>query len=66
MRHDKKPYQARPLLRSIRYWQSVVNGENPPKRPMAYYVNQLKFYTEDDIKYLEFMITQDYTKKKQS
>jgi hypothetical protein len=29
-------------------------------------VNQLKFYTEDDIKYLEFMITQDYTKKKQS
>lgn len=53
MKHNKKPYQARPLLKSIRYWQSVVNGKISPKRPLAYYINKLKFYSQDDIDYLE-------------
>ena len=64
MRHDKKPYQARPLLKSIRYWQSVVNGVLPPKRPLAYYVNQLKWYTQDDIDYLEQVSKAKMVKRK--
>lgn len=50
---EKKPYKARPLLKSIRYWQNVVNGEVSPKRPLAYYKNKLSFYTDADIKTLE-------------
>lgn len=53
MRYEKRPYQARQLLKSIRYWQSVVNGELPAKRRFAYYVNKLAWYTEADIAYLE-------------
>jgi hypothetical protein len=53
MHHNRKPYQARTLLKSIRYWQSVVNGAVSPKRPIAYYKNKLSYYTKIDIDYLE-------------
>lgn len=52
MHHNRKPYQARVLLKSIRYWQSVVNGLEQPKRPLAYYKNKLNYYTQSDIDYL--------------
>lgn len=52
MHRNKKAYQARVLLKSIRYWQSVVNGELEPKRPMAYYKNKLAYYHQSDIDYL--------------
>lgn len=48
-----KPYEARAKLKSIYYWQKVVNGELPPKRPFAYYKNQLAFYKQEDIEHLE-------------
>ncbi len=50
---EKKPYQARVLLKSVRYWQAVVNGAIEPKKPMAYYQNRLKFYTDGDIAEME-------------
>lgn len=53
MHRNKKPFQTRKLLKSIRYWQSVVNGLQSPKRPLAYYKNKLSYYHESDIKYLE-------------
>lgn len=53
MWHNKRPYQARTLLKSIRYWQSVANGDQPAKKPIAYYRNKLSYYTSRDIKYLE-------------
>lgn len=59
MHHNRKPYQARPLLKSIKYWQSVVNGTLAAKRPLAYYKNKLSYYTKDDIDYLEKLSTQD-------
>lgn len=62
MWHNKKPYQARVFLKSIRYWQSVANGSVPPKRKFAYYVNKLKFYTEADIEYLEEVAKQSLKK----
>lgn len=49
MKNNLKPYQARPLLKSITYWQSVVNGYSEPKRPLAYYYNKLRFYSQKDI-----------------
>lgn len=52
MHHNRKPYQARTLLKSIRYWQSVVSGLESPKRPLAYYKNKLAYYTKIDIDYL--------------
>lgn len=52
MHHNRKPYQARILLKSIRYWKSVVNGLQAPKRPLAYYKNKLSYYTKIDIQYL--------------
>lgn len=63
MRHDKKPYQARMLLKSIRYWQAVVAGEQPAKRRMAYYVNKLKWHGEGDIEYLERVAKMEMVKK---
>jgi|ERR1700744_866161 len=50
---EKKPYRARILLKSIRYWQKVVNGELPAKRPIAYYKNKLSWYTIGDISVLD-------------
>jgi hypothetical protein len=50
---EKKPYEARAKLKSIRYWQSVVSGEVPPKRPLAYYKNKLEFYPQEKINHLE-------------
>lgn len=52
MHHNRKPYQARALLKSIRYWQSVVQGRAEPKRPLSYYKNKLDYYTQTDIDYL--------------
>lgn len=59
---EKKPYQARILLKSIRHWQSVVNGAMEPKRPMAYYVNKLDWYTDGDIVTLEKIAKQSAIK----
>jgi len=53
MHHNRKPYQARVLLKSISHWQSVVNGEVEPKRPIAYYKNKLSYYHPHDIEYLQ-------------
>lgn len=58
MHHNRKPYQARPLLKSIRYWQAVVKGTLEAKRPLAYYKNRLSYYTKVDIDYLEKLSTQ--------
>jgi hypothetical protein len=55
MHHNRKPYQARVLLKSIKYWQLVVGGKLQAKRPMAYYKNKLDYYTESDIIYLTQM-----------
>jgi|SRR5215217_3218314 len=57
MHRNKKPYQARVLLKSIRYWQSIINGEVEPKRPLAYYENKLKYYHKSDIDYLVKLAT---------
>ncbi len=46
-------HEATKLLTSIRHWQSVVKGETPPGKPMVYYQNRLKRYTEEKIKELE-------------
>lgn len=62
MHHNRKPYQARPLLKSIRYWQSVVNGVVEPKRPLAYYKNKLAYFTKIDIDYLK-KLTENNSKK---
>ena len=48
-----KRYEARALMKSIEYWQSVVNGQQKPKRPLAYYVNKLAFYSDSDIQLLK-------------
>ena len=48
-----KPYAARAKLKSIYYWQKVVSGELPPKRPLVYYQNHLKFFSDEDIAHLE-------------
>lgn len=53
MWHNKKPYQARARLKSINFWQSVINGDLEPKKPMNYYKNKLSYYTESDIEYLK-------------
>lgn len=37
-----KLYEARALLKSIRYWQSVCVNPTLAKRPIAYYKNQMK------------------------
>lgn len=63
MRHDKKPYQALVLLKSIRYWQSVVARKEPAKRRMAYYVNKLKWYSDRDIEYLERVAAMEMVKQ---
>ena len=42
-----KPHSARILWKSICYWQSVVDGIEPPKRPLAYYQNKLKSFTPE-------------------
>lgn len=52
MHHNRKPYQARTLLKSINYWKDVISGNKTAKRPLAYYKNKLSYYTEIDIKYL--------------
>lgn len=61
MWRNKKPYQARVLLKSIRYWRSVINGDVEAKRPMAYYNNKLKHYTQSNIDYLEKLSNQPKT-----
>ncbi len=53
MHHNRKPYQARTLLKSIKYWQDVADGVLPAKRPIAYYKNKLSYYTQTDINYLK-------------
>lgn len=58
MHRNKKPFQARRLLKSIKYWQSVVNGLTTPKRKLAYYKNKLSYYHKSDIEYLKKTATE--------
>jgi hypothetical protein len=47
------PSQAKTKLKSIEYWQKVVNGDLPAEKPLAYYENKLKGWTTEKIQQLE-------------